>query len=161
MSGSPLSSASGDNWSRMYRQSSAFDCRTMMRSTPPPMGSTRLVLSTSPSLHVVARTVTSGFPVGPNYDLSPDGKTFVMLNPLNRVGGVQVVVNWGGAGPRHVDRANTVSDAAVPLSTAVAEATLSSASLGRGHTAIVSLAANIKDDRKVAMRRLPPEVAPR
>jgi len=57
-------------------------------------GLNTITLDLAPSLRVAGRNIKSGFPVGPNYDLAPDGKTFVMVNPLNRVGGIQVVVNW-------------------------------------------------------------------
>jgi len=53
-----------------------------------------VVLETSPSLRVVSQSVRVGLPVGVNYDLHPDGKTFVVVNPFSRDGDVQVAVNW-------------------------------------------------------------------
>ena len=51
-------------------------------------------LETSPALRVVDRKVKPGFPIGGNSDLSPDGKTFIVVNPRARDGGVEVAVNW-------------------------------------------------------------------
>jgi len=48
----------------------------------------------SPALRVVDRIVKAGFPIGANYDLAPDGKTFIVLNPFSRDAGVEVAVNW-------------------------------------------------------------------
>jgi Tol biopolymer transport system component len=53
-----------------------------------------ILVETSPVLRVVDRKVKPGFPVGGNYDLSPDGKTFIVVNPLSRDAGVEVAVNW-------------------------------------------------------------------
>ncbi|MFI5311162.1 MAG: protein kinase, partial [Gemmatimonadales bacterium] len=60
-----------------------------------PNGLTVVELESSPALHVVRRTVNAAFPNARNYDLSPDGKTFVMVNPSERGEGVHVAVNWG------------------------------------------------------------------
>ena len=48
----------------------------------------------SPALRVVDRIVKAGFPIGANYDLAPDGKTFIVVNPNSRDAGVEVAVNW-------------------------------------------------------------------
>ena len=58
-------------------------------------GLTMIEIESSPSLRVVRRTVKSAFPNARNYDLSPDGKMFVMVNPSERGEGVHVAVNWG------------------------------------------------------------------
>ena len=58
-------------------------------------GLTMVEIESSPSLRVVGRTVKTTFPNARNYDLSPDGKTFVMVNPSERGEGVHVAVNWG------------------------------------------------------------------
>jgi Tol biopolymer transport system component len=54
----------------------------------------------SPVLRVVKRAARSNFPLSRNYDLAPDGRTFVMANPLEHAVGVQLAVNWGAEARR-------------------------------------------------------------
>ncbi len=58
-------------------------------------GLTMVEIDSSPTLRVVGRTVKTTFPNARHYDLSPDGKTFVMVNPSERGESVHVAVNWG------------------------------------------------------------------
>jgi Tol biopolymer transport system component len=57
-------------------------------------GLNTVVIETSPSLRVVRQEVKVGIALGQNYDLHPDGKTFLVVNPFTRDGDVQVTVNW-------------------------------------------------------------------
>jgi hypothetical protein len=51
-------------------------------------------IETSPSLRVVQRQAKTGFPIGPSYDLSPDGTTFITFNPTDPGIRMWVAVNW-------------------------------------------------------------------
>jgi Tol biopolymer transport system component len=57
-------------------------------------GLNTVVIETLPSLRVVRQEVKVGLALGQNYDLHPDGKTFLVVNPFSRDGDVQVTVNW-------------------------------------------------------------------
>jgi Tol biopolymer transport system component len=57
-------------------------------------GLNTVVIETSPSLRVVRQALKVGLALGQNYDLHPDGKTFLVANPFSRDGDVQVTVNW-------------------------------------------------------------------
>jgi len=57
-------------------------------------------LRTEPRLEVVQRHVIRGFPANAGYDLSPDGKTFVVVSPIRPSADVFVAVNWGDAARR-------------------------------------------------------------
>ena len=56
-------------------------------------------IATSPSLRVTARRVLFSGPYGtdvfhPNYDVAPDGKSFLMVRPVDQSRGLVMVVNW-------------------------------------------------------------------
>jgi eukaryotic-like serine/threonine-protein kinase len=57
-------------------------------------GLNTVVIETSPSLRVVRQAVKVGLAIGQNYDVHPDGKTFIVVNPFTRDSDVQVTVNW-------------------------------------------------------------------
>jgi serine/threonine-protein kinase len=57
-------------------------------------GLNMIQVESSPALRLVGRSAKASFPAARNYDLHPDGKTFVMVNPLERGEGVHVAVNW-------------------------------------------------------------------
>ena len=48
----------------------------------------------APALRVVDRRTRVGFPSTVHYDLSPDGRTFVMPNPNERAASVEVELSW-------------------------------------------------------------------
>jgi hypothetical protein len=51
-------------------------------------------LQTAPSLSVKDRRVIRRFPPVTDYDLSPDGHTFIVVNPIRVSSDVIVVTNW-------------------------------------------------------------------
>ena len=51
-------------------------------------------LQTTPTLAVKNRRLIRRFPPVTDYDLSPDGQTFVVVNPIRVSSDVIVVVNW-------------------------------------------------------------------
>jgi Tol biopolymer transport system component len=57
-------------------------------------GLVAIELQTSTTLGVVDRRVIAGFPKNHNYDISPDGKTFVVVTPVRVANDVFVAVNW-------------------------------------------------------------------
>ena len=58
-------------------------------------GTTRATLHTSPALAVVARQPVAAFPPAATlHDISADGKTFLLLLPVDPAPKVQVAVNW-------------------------------------------------------------------
>jgi hypothetical protein len=63
-------------------------------------GLNTIELETSPELRVVRRSSRPWYPAARFYELLPDGRTFVMENPLERGPGVQVAVGWGGEARR-------------------------------------------------------------
>lgn len=57
-------------------------------------GLTVIELQTSPTLAVVRRRTIRRFLPNADYDLSPDGKTFVVVTPVRASADVFVAVNW-------------------------------------------------------------------
>ena len=58
-------------------------------------------LATTPSLRVTGRRVLFSGPYAsdifhPNYDVAPDGKSFLMVRPVDQSRGLVMVVNWAG-----------------------------------------------------------------
>ena len=51
-------------------------------------------LQTAPSLGVTRRRLIGRFPSASDYDLSPDGRTFVVVMPIRSTSDVIVTVNW-------------------------------------------------------------------
>ncbi|HEX6943128.1 MAG TPA: protein kinase [Gemmatimonadaceae bacterium] len=51
-------------------------------------------LETTPTLSVLKRRVIGPFPAVTDYDLSPDGHTFIVVSPVGATSDVIVVVNW-------------------------------------------------------------------
>jgi dipeptidyl aminopeptidase/acylaminoacyl peptidase len=51
-------------------------------------------LQTAPSLGVTRRRLIGRFPSASDYDLSPDGRTFVVVMPIRSTSDVVVTVNW-------------------------------------------------------------------
>jgi Tol biopolymer transport system component len=51
-------------------------------------------LEPGPGIKVARRRVTRAFPLSDNYDLSPDGKTFAMVAPVQQSSAIYVAVNW-------------------------------------------------------------------
>jgi Tol biopolymer transport system component len=68
------------------------DSRSLYYVTPG--GLTVIELQTSPSLGVTARPMIRGFPFSDNYDLHPDGRTFVLVSPVRASADILVAVNW-------------------------------------------------------------------
>jgi Tol biopolymer transport system component len=54
-------------------------------------------LELTPALRVLDRRTRVGFPSTVHYDLSPDGRTFVMPNPNERSANVEIALNWAQA----------------------------------------------------------------
>jgi Tol biopolymer transport system component len=57
-------------------------------------------LETTPSLRVTKRRIVGRFPAVTDYDLAPDGRTFVVVNPIRSSSDVVVVVNWAAEARR-------------------------------------------------------------
>ena len=51
-------------------------------------------LETTPSLGILRRRIVGRFPPVTDYDLSPDGRTFVVVTPIRSTSDVIVAVNW-------------------------------------------------------------------
>jgi len=51
-------------------------------------------LQTMPTLAVTGRRLIGRFPNVSDYDLSPDGRTFIVVNPIRASSDVIVAVNW-------------------------------------------------------------------
>jgi len=68
------------------------DSRSLYYVTPG--GLTVIELQTSPTLGVAGRRMIRGFPVSDNYDLHPDGRTFVLASPVRATADIIVAVNW-------------------------------------------------------------------
>jgi Tol biopolymer transport system component len=51
-------------------------------------------LQTMPTLAVSRRRLIGRFPNVSDYDLSPDGRTFIVVNPIRNASDVIVAVNW-------------------------------------------------------------------
>jgi hypothetical protein len=51
-------------------------------------------LETTPTLGVARRRLIGRFPLTTDYDLSPDGKTFIVVTPVRSAADVIVAVNW-------------------------------------------------------------------
>ena len=69
------------------------DSRRLFYQTP--TGTIVAELQTTPSLAVIRRHVVPGIPAGGVlHDVSNDGKTLLILEPVDRAPKVQVTVNW-------------------------------------------------------------------
>jgi hypothetical protein len=51
-------------------------------------------LQTTPRLGVARRRFVGRFPAATDYDLSPDGRTFIVVRPVRSVSDVIVAVHW-------------------------------------------------------------------
>jgi serine/threonine-protein kinase len=63
-------------------------------------GLAAIELRAEPRLSVAQRHTIRGFPANDGYDLSPDGKTFVIVTPLRNSADIFVAVNWSDAARR-------------------------------------------------------------
>ncbi len=68
------------------------DSRSLYYVTP--QGLNVIDLETSPTLGVAGRRIIRGFPVTDNYDLHPDGRTFVVASAIRASADIIVAVNW-------------------------------------------------------------------
>jgi hypothetical protein len=59
-------------------------------------GLVAIELQTSPTLGVRRRRVIPGFPHDGDYDIAPDGRSFVLVTPVRSSADIFVAVNWAG-----------------------------------------------------------------
>jgi Tol biopolymer transport system component/tRNA A-37 threonylcarbamoyl transferase component Bud32 len=59
-----------------------------------PMGLVAIDLETTPTLRVAGRRIIRGFPVSDNYDLHPNGRTFILASAVKASADLIVAVNW-------------------------------------------------------------------
>ena len=57
-------------------------------------GLNMIELQTTPTLSVLKRRLIGHFPSVSDYDLSPDGRQFIVVSPVGATSDVVVVVNW-------------------------------------------------------------------
>jgi eukaryotic-like serine/threonine-protein kinase len=68
------------------------DSRQLFYATS--QGLVAIELQTSPTLGVGRRRVIPGFPHDRDYDIAPDGRTFVIVTPVRSTSDIFVTVNW-------------------------------------------------------------------
>ena len=67
-------------------------------------GMSVIELNTTPRISVARRRAIRGMPTNIAFDLSPDGKTFVMVTPAQSSGGAIVAVDWANEARREWSR---------------------------------------------------------
>jgi serine/threonine protein kinase/Tol biopolymer transport system component len=105
-------------WVRSLRDSSTMMVSTTVSLDSPPVwgpdsrtlyyrsaaGMSVIELNTSPGLSVARRSAVRGLPTLGAFDLSPDGKAFVILTPAQRSGGAVIAVDWANEARREWKR---------------------------------------------------------
>ena len=105
-------------WVRSLRDSSMMMVSTTVSLDSPPVwgpdsrtlyyrsaaGMSMIELNTTPRLSVARRGVVRGLPTLGAFDMSPDGREFVMLAPTQRSGGAVIAVDWANEARREWSR---------------------------------------------------------
>jgi Tol biopolymer transport system component/tRNA A-37 threonylcarbamoyl transferase component Bud32 len=105
-------------WVRSLRDSSTMMVSTTVSLDSPPVwgpdsrtlyyrsaaGMSMIELNTTPRLSVARRGVLRGLPTLGAFDMSPDGREFVMLAPTQRSGGAVIAVDWASEARREWSR---------------------------------------------------------